>query len=147
MHPEYFKTRFLVENDVNTWPASFAIISAFATTGQQWTDSENDAADRRLENELRCAGVWHARITGFSLETGHAEPSWAVEVGFQEACDIGERHHQDAIYHVEGDALYVSYCNAHRALIPVDSFRSRIDKPDTNGTRTKDITREEGRLS
>ncbi len=147
MHPEYFKTRFRVERDVSAWPEGFAIISAFATTGQQWTDAENDAADRRLENELRYAGIWYARITGFSPETGHAEPSWAVEMGFQEACGIGERYRQDAIYYVEGDALYVSYCNAHRALIPVDSFRSRIDKPDTNGIRTKDITREEGRRS
>lgn len=143
MHPEYFKTRFLVAHDVSTWPDCFAIISAFATTGQFWPDAENDAADQRLAEELQHASVWRVRITGFSPETGHAEPSWAVAMGFQKACDIGARHCQDAIYYVESDALYVSFCDGRRALIPVDSFRSRLDKPDTNSIRTKDITREE----
>lgn len=143
MHPDYFKTRFCVERDVSAWPDCFAIISAFATTGQHWTAEENEAADRRLAEELHCSGVWQVRITGFSPETGHAEPSYAVAVGFQEACDIGERHHQDAIYYVGGDSLYVSYCNERRALIPVDRFGSRLDKPDTNSIRTKDITRVE----
>ncbi|HLF97008.1 MAG TPA: DUF3293 domain-containing protein [Methylococcaceae bacterium] len=108
------------------WPAEFAIVTAYATTGESWPEAENRAADRRLEAELRRQRLWMRRLTGYSPATGHGEPGWAVDLGFQSACDIGRRYRQDAIYYVIGDTLFVSFCDERRALVEVGGFRPRV---------------------
>jgi hypothetical protein len=66
------------------------------TTGEEWTLRENEAADRRLEEELRASGHWIKRLTGYSPVSGHAEPGWAVTLALDAACDLGLRFKQDA---------------------------------------------------
>jgi hypothetical protein len=77
--------------------------------------------------ELRMQGSWFVRIFGYSPKSGHAEPSWAVELPLDEGCNIGQRFLQDAIYHVKNDELSVTRCNERVALVRVGSFRSRLD--------------------
>jgi hypothetical protein len=127
MHPAYFETRFRPSEPVSDWPAEFVILSAYATTGQAWTPQENEAADHRLEMELRERGGFLARVTGYSPASGHAEPSWASDVALEEARKIGERFRQDAIYHVRNDDLSVTRCTQQSPLVHVGSFRSRLD--------------------
>ena len=129
MNPAYFETRFRMTSPVGGWPAEFVIISAFATTGETWTPQENENADQRLASDLIARDVWLHRVTGYSPTTGHAEPSWAVELSLDEARILGLRFHQDAIYHVRHDRLSVTRCDARSELLHVDSFRSRLD-PD-----------------
>jgi hypothetical protein len=112
---------------MHSWPASFAIITAHATTGTSWSAEENERADLRLQDAL--ADRWCERITGYSPRTGHAEPGWAVVLPFHEACDLGARFQQDAIYLVASDDLFVSYCDERRALVRVGSFMDRLDHP------------------
>lgn len=128
LHPAYFETcfRLLPEASTIEWPASFGIISAYATTGRKWPEERSLAADRELEAALRASSNQLQRIVGFSPTSGHAEPSWAVELSFDAACDIGLRFHQDAIYFVAGDDLYVSFCDARRRLVAVGRFRERL---------------------
>lgn len=126
MHPAYFETHFQQDEAWQDWPEQFAIITAYATTGETWTDAENQAADLALEAELRKQSAWVRRITGYSPATGHAEPSWAVPIDFKTACDIGKRYRQDAIYYVAHDTLFVSYCDSRRASITVGDFRPRV---------------------
>lgn len=125
MHPEYFETRFRTARPVRSWPAAFAIITAHATTGTSRLPEENERADLRLKAAL--GGRWHERITGYSPVTGHAEPGWAVMLPFHEACDLGARFQQDAIYLVESDDLFVSHCDERRGLVRVGSFKERLD--------------------
>ena len=132
MHPAYFEVRFRNAGDNVVWPPSFAIITACATTGQHWPDEKTRSADRNLETELKAMQLWTHRITGYSPATGHAEPGWAVEMPFEPACDTGQRHDQDAIYFVDGDQLFVSFCDDRRKQIVVDGFRTRLDRPTGN---------------
>lgn len=125
MHPAYFETRFRTPTPVLSWPASFAIVTAHATTGTSWSAEENEQADLRLQAAL--GDRWRERITGYSPETGHAEPGWAVTLAFHEACDLGARFHQDAVYLVESGTLFVSYCDTRRALVRVGPFMERLD--------------------
>jgi hypothetical protein len=134
MHPAYFETRFRTPRSVHRWPATFAIITAYATTGASWSAEENERADLRLEEAL--GDRWRERITGYSPTTGHAEPGWAVMLPFHEACDLGERFDQDAVYLVEADDLFVSYCDDRRALVRVGSFMERLDHPAGPDTLT-----------
>lgn len=124
MHPAYFQTQFRARSlpDALHWPDEFCIITACATTGEVWTDAANRTADRRLRDVLRQTGCWRVRLTGFSPDTGHAEPGWAAAIPFEKACDLGQRFRQDAIYFVRRSVLYVSYCDKRRSLKRVRRF-------------------------
>ena len=135
MHPAYFDVRFRTPEPEAPWPEAFVILTAYATTGEAWTEEQNRDADRRLEEALRSraphgsTSAWDdlRRVTGFSPDTGHAEPGWAVALPFHEACDLGEDFRQDALYVVKGDVLFVSYCDERRGLVRVGFFRDRLE--------------------
>lgn len=140
-HPEYLKTRFQFETyslnnprvDLfggdaakNHLPDSFAIISAFATTGESWTDEESEAADKNLFDSLSLMGH-PIRVIAYSTDIGHREPSWCIELSWNSACDIGLKFKQDAIYYVRGTRLFLSFCDDKRILIDIGSFHEHLD--------------------
>src|SRR5713226_2735654 len=127
MNPAYFETHFVIPAASQDWPEEFAILSAYSTTGEVWSANQNEKADQKLETELASAKVWMRRVIGYSPTTGHREPSWAVEISFDAACDYGSRFKQDAVYYVTGDALWVSDCHQRRQMALVGNFRERID--------------------
>jgi hypothetical protein len=127
VHAAYFDVRFRAPAPPLRWPTEFVVVTAWATTGEQWSAEESTAADERLARELLRRAVWHTRLTGYSPRTGHAEPGWAVELTLDEGCDVGRRYLQDAIYLVRGDDLSVTYCDDRREPVPVGRFRERID--------------------
>lgn len=127
LHPAYFETRFRTPEPLDGWPRDFAIISAYATTGQTWTDDENREADRRLYEELRARGTHPRRVSGFSPETGHAEPSWAAVLSTKYAVDVGRTFRQDAVFLVRGEQLFVMRCEEPRKPVLVGGFRERLE--------------------
>lgn len=129
LHPAYFETQFAVADPAVEFPHEFVIMTAYATTGESWTDQENESADRELEAVLCKTSRLIGRITGFSPSTGHAEPGWAAGIPWQDACDLGLQFRQDAIYVVEGDRLFVTFCDDRRQLVPVGAFRERLQTP------------------
>lgn len=122
----YFETLFTLDAPFDDWPEEFVILSAYTTTGEHWPEAVILAADQTLERELQQRGGWFLRITGYSPHDGHAEPGWALTMALDEACDLGLRYKQDAIYYVKDDTLWVTYCDTRRALVKVGSFRSRL---------------------
>jgi len=126
MPEAYRETHFRLAEHADEWPLEFAIITAYATTGEKWSDAENEAADRALHAELCQHSQFVRRITGYSPSTGHAEPGWAVALPFDLACEIGLRYRQDAIYFVSQDVLSVSYCDSRRSLTEIGPFRTRV---------------------
>lgn len=127
LHPAYFETRYRLDTPGSDWPENFAIITAYATTGETWTEEQNLLADQKLENELRSNYHWLQRVTGYSPTSGHAERGWAVEIPWVEACAIGLKYKQHAIYYVSRDELQVTLCDDHRELVHVGNFRERLD--------------------
>ncbi|MEX2527515.1 MAG: DUF3293 domain-containing protein [Gemmatimonadota bacterium] len=148
VHPEYLKVRFRGGCDDN-WPPSFVIITAFATTGEVWSQEKNREADARMKAILDHRAVWHRRLTGYSPETGHAEPGWAAELSLDEGLDLGRRFLQDAIYHVVGDGLTVVLCRLEGAgqeegqvrRVEMGSFRERLTPAggSSDPGRTQDL--------
>lgn len=126
MYPEYFETHFDPAGYDGPWPRQFAIITGYATTGEKWTSEANANADLELHAELARRGVWIQRVIGYSPRTGHAEPGWAAELSFSEACDLGYQFRQDALYSIRDDQLFVSRCDSRREEILVGSFRERL---------------------
>jgi len=125
MNSTYFDTKFHTEEKIEEWPEAFAIITAYATTGEKWSDQMNKTADEALKAMLICKSPWTKRITGYSPETGHAEPGWASDITWGQACDLGLEFKQDAIYYVSKKTLSVSYCDERREAIQVDKFLNR----------------------
>ena len=126
LHPAYADTHFQRHERWTDWPAAFAIITGYATTGSCWPAERNAAADRALAAELRQGSPWVRRLIGYSPLTGHAEPGWAVALGYAAACALGQRYRQDALYWVRGDTLWVSRCAAPRRRVLIGAFRPRV---------------------
>jgi len=124
--PPFYKEIQFSAPDWKNAPEEFAIITAYATTGHKWSEKQNSVADRKLKNTLLVESDWLPRITGFSPTSGHREPGWAAPADLERACEIGKHFKQDAIYYVKSDRLFVSYCDARRALVPVGRFSERL---------------------
>ena len=132
MTPVYFDTRFKLGLPLADLPDSFAIITAHATTGEVWTAEDNNTASETLRAELASSGQLIGTITGYSPVTQHAEPGYAAALEFEEACKIGARFKQDAIYYVSSGTLFVSHCDHRRSLKPITQFAKRADlEPET----------------
>ena len=127
MTPAYFDTRFKLGLPLSELPESFAIITAHATTGEVWTAEDKHAANEALREELDRSGQIIGTITGYSPITQHAEPGFAAVLEFEEACNIGVRFKQDALYYVSSGTLFVSHCDHRRSLKPITQFSKRVD--------------------
>jgi hypothetical protein len=126
MHQAYFEILFDSHDFCGNWPLQFAIVTAWATTGTSKSKAENESANRKLQFELERRGLWHQMVTGYSPTTRHAEPGWAIELPFDEACDLGQRFLQDAIYFIDADRLFVSQCDERRRKVFVGQFHQRL---------------------
>jgi hypothetical protein len=122
----YFGIRFRGVAPTAIWPSSFTIVSAYATTGEEWLPDRSQAADEALGRELAGLGVWVTRVVGYSPTTGHSEPSWAAELSVEEGRRLGQQFHQDAIFSVAGDQLTVSSCRDEQS-VNLGSFLARLD--------------------
>jgi hypothetical protein len=138
----YFETCFRAESPPAKWPEEFVIITAYATTGRQWTHAENASADRELLADISATHRTICRVIGYSPESGHEEPGWAADLSkrdayepslqsWQDACDLALKYRQDAIYVVKGDQLFVTFCDTRRQLVPVAVFSDRVNLPVT----------------
>ena len=124
--PAYFQTRFRVPAPRTDCPEAFVILTGYATTGQQWPEAQNLAADEALRQALAQLGIWHCRITGYSPHTMHAEPGWATALAPTAACALGVLFQQDALYEIHADQLWVVRCaTGQRALVA--QFSARLD--------------------
>jgi hypothetical protein len=130
MHPAYFETRFRLESALGQIAGAFVIVSAFATTGETWSEERNRTADESLRRRLIQMRKRHRRIVGYSPKTMHAEPSWLIEVDESAGLAIGAEFCQDAIYVVTADDLWVVLCADPTVREQVGSFRDRLDETD-----------------
>ena len=123
--PAYFEVRFRATGPA-AWPARFVIVTAWATTGERWTDAENHRADAALLGQILELGATPIRVTGYTPATGHAEPGWAIDLDPDAALRLGREFRQHAIYAVDDDVLRVLRCADARAAT-VGHFRERLD--------------------
>ncbi|MEB3298743.1 MAG: DUF3293 domain-containing protein [Candidatus Sericytochromatia bacterium] len=96
------------------FPESFAIVTAWATTGEVWPVERNLDASGALESRLQGLGLPHLPLTGEAPDGTHIEPSWRVETSMTQAVALGLEFLQHAIYWVHEDRLYVVLCAPDR---------------------------------
>jgi hypothetical protein len=124
-HPAYFRTLFLAESIPPVWPAAFGIVTAWATTGEQWSAAQNQEADDQLRRVIQTRGLPHQRLTGISPDGKHAEPGWALTAARADVVALGRDFLQDAVYWVESDQLQVLSCREDRSAM-VGRFAERV---------------------
>jgi hypothetical protein len=106
---EYKSTVFEYQDFPADWPKSFAILTAYATTGETWTPEQNIEADRQLEAELRKGGHRIHRISGYSKDLKTHEEGWAVVMDLKKAWDLAVKYKQVALFYYENDELLLVY--------------------------------------
>ncbi|MFO0923396.1 MAG: DUF3293 domain-containing protein [Pirellulales bacterium] len=126
MHPAYFQTRFRFPTRA-ILPETFAIVSGYATTGEVWTDEENEQADVALRRYLERNGYQPIRVDGYDPKSNHCEPSWIIDGPLERARQIGATFRQIAVYWVEHGKLFVTSCKPHSQLYLVANMADRID--------------------
>ncbi|MEY5032980.1 MAG: hypothetical protein RL354_2011, partial [Planctomycetota bacterium] len=119
--------RFRGEVAGSDMPEQFVIVTAYATTGENWTDMRNAAANERLRCELEQRAKWMREVTGYSPCDGHAEPGWAVDLGELEALALGRAFLQDAIFVVRQGELFVLSCAEDGEERSLGQFLARVD--------------------
>jgi len=105
----YISTVFEYKDFPKDWPKDFAILTAYATTGETWTDAQNKEADQKLEDELRKAGYRLHRISGYSKELDTHEEGWAVAMPLQVAWELAIKYKQVALFYYRNDELLLVY--------------------------------------
>lgn len=127
MNDVYSTVRFRGEVAGSDMPEQFVIVTAYATTGENWTDMRNAAANERLRCELEQRAKWMREVTGYSPCDGHAEPGWAVDLGELEALALGRAFLQDAIFVVRRGELFVLSCAEDGEERSLGQFLARVD--------------------
>ncbi|AIT08706.1 hypothetical protein LO80_01100 [Candidatus Francisella endociliophora] len=124
----YFNTLFEVPVKPNKYPTQFAIITAYNPMNKSLSESENISRNKILEKELKQKYDWIYQINGFDKDTKHKENGFMFNAeSLDEACNLGEKYSQDAIYFVIDSILYVSKCSKDlREFIKVGGFLARI---------------------
>ena len=106
---EFKSTVFEYQNFPKDWPKSFAILTAYATTGETWTPEQNIEADRQLEAELKKGGHRIHRISGYSKDLDTHEEGWAVVMNLKPAWDLAVKYKQVALFYYQDDELLLVY--------------------------------------
>jgi len=106
---EYKSTVFQYQDFPADWPKSFAILTAYATTGETWTPEQNIEADRQLEAELRKGGHRIHRLSGYSKDLKTHEEGWAVVMDLKTAWDLAVKYKQVALFYYQADELLLVY--------------------------------------
>lgn len=128
-HPAYHSTRFRVASGEPWLAEDFTIITAYATTGEQWSRERERTADLQLRDSLAASDALLGRIAGYDPQSGHAEPGWASRLPVDEAIERGRQFAQDAIFAVTDGALWLHCCRGVRAAIALGPFAERLDTP------------------
>ena len=106
---EYTSTVFEYQDFPKDWPKSFAILTAYATTGETWTPEQNIEADKQLEAELKKSGYRIHRIAGYSKDLDTHEEGWAVVMDLKPAWDLAVKYKQVALFYYQTDELLLVY--------------------------------------
>jgi hypothetical protein len=106
---DYKSTVFEYQDFPADWPKSFAILTAYATTGEKWTPEQNIAADLELEAELRKGSYRIHRISGYSKDLKTHEEGWSVVMDLKPAWDLAVKYKQVALFYYQNDELLLVY--------------------------------------
>lgn len=87
---------------------SYAIITAWNPSSQWVSNRENQRANQSLQEKFD--GFKYCKLWVGDLKRIWLEESFAVELPQNLAIELGKKYHQNAIYYVKNDELYLISC-------------------------------------
>ena len=87
------------------------MLTAHNPNGIERNPALNDADQAKLERELAALGLTFWPATGRSRDGSWSEPGFAIAgVDRAQACELGSRYGQLAVYELTADEVYVVGC-------------------------------------
>jgi len=124
MSPEYLNAYFKInEQQANELPSEFIIVTAFNPEGRDYSPKSNQKFDSDLGALIRKKALNAWRVIGGSRDFIHAEPGYAVQTNLKSGIEIGVKFHQEAIFWVTQNKLFLVDCDAHQA-VPMGDWNS-----------------------
>lgn len=120
----YFKTSFSSQNNITHWPIHFAILG-IPVSSHDFNNEENSVAES-LPDYLNNNYRWVRKLSGYNTLSQDIAQYFAVNVGWNEACDLAHSLGLEAIYYVSDNTLSVTYADERRKPLVVDSFLRRF---------------------
>ena len=117
VNPEYKNTvlHFIPEGK----PSEFWVITAWNPDGNDASTAENKSRDQQLRQILEARGLRHFRVIGTSADENHGEPGWGIATDEDTAIELGREFSQEALFHVQGDEVYLVSClTCERSPLP-----------------------------
>jgi hypothetical protein len=122
----YFLKTFRSDQTINHWPIHFAIIPS--------ASNHQTEQERELQH-LRKHYSWVRCLTLHDADAEHGQNCWAVNMGWQQACQTGIEFGQEAVFYVSDNTLSVTFCDERRKPFIVDGFLKRYRVREKNVTR------------
>ena len=124
MNAEYFRVIF-INDEINSFPEKFGIITACNPKDQILSASENRARNLQLKKQIIQKMDLCGEIVGSSPDKAHQELSFVVKGSVKHLLQLGKDFEQNAIFWIEKDSLHLMDCLNKKAF-KVGSFRERI---------------------
>ncbi|GEM_PF-2676153 len=122
----YFKTTFSSQNNITHWPIHFAILG-IPDASDAFSNRKNEAAES-LSDYLSKHYCWVRKLTGDnSTRSQGLDHYFAVNMSWNEACDLGQDLSMEAIFYVADNTLSVTYTDVRRKPVVIDSFLKRFN--------------------
>lgn len=111
MNPAYRQVRFRIDPRGVKRSDTFAIITPWNPDGLPAALEKNQEASGRLQSRLERMGLPWFSVTGGSPDFAHVEPGFGVaDITRNEAVALGRDFRQEAIFWVEGGAVFLVSC-------------------------------------
>ncbi|WP_167469896.1 DUF3293 domain-containing protein [Vibrio aquaticus] len=102
---------------------NFAIITAWNPASVWLSNIDNTRNNQHLEKDISHTCYSHV-LVGDKTFTW-AEASFATAMSLEEALELGKKYQQNAIYYVQGEALFLISCLRHQRSILHGKWQER----------------------
>lgn len=103
--------------------ATFAIITAWNPRSVCLSESDNDLNNQHLAQEIDHTCYTSVRVGNQNFTW--SEASFAVDISLEQALILGQKYHQNAIYYVEGEWLYLVSCLEEQSKVLLGRWQDR----------------------
>ena len=123
-------------NDINVADGEFCVITACNPLGEVLTESQNYCLNRELAHDLRQLNFLFSTLIAGNKRFSHVEISFKVLCGKAQAVALGIKWHQNAIYWIKDDLLYLLPCciNDHSEQKFLETYIGSFEKRITLGS-------------
>lgn len=125
LRPEYFTTKFIVEQQPAILPDEFVIVTACNPEGRNLSADENDSKHKQFLADIQSRNLKCWPVAGCSPDLIHKEQGLAVVTHLETGLKFGRDYRQEAVYFVENGELFLVNCASGQRFV-IGPWRERF---------------------